>query len=162
MKKYLPFAIGLIVALASISFGQEATKPAASPSPKPKPAMSKAQIQKNLAATETKLWEAWKNKDPKPFKAWIAADVVGIGEQGITNKEALLKEIAAGGCEIKSFSLSNWKLTMVSSNVALLTYKGTADGTCGGTAIPPVWASSTYVQRAGKWWAISHQETPAK
>ena len=162
MKKYLPFAIGLIIALASISFGQEATKPAASPSPKPKPAMSKAQIQKNLAATETKLWEAWKNKDPKPFKAWLAADVVGIGEQGVTNKAALLKEIAAGGCEIKSFSLSNWKLTMVSSNVALLIYKGVADGTCGGTAIPTVWASSAYANRGGKWYAVSHQETPAK
>ena len=127
MKKYLPFAIGLIIALASISFGQEATKPAASPSPKPKPAMSKAQIQKNLAATEKKLWEAWKNKDPKPFKAWIAPDGIGIGEMGVNNKETLLKEIAAGGCEIKSFTLSDWKLTMISSSVALLTYKGVAD-----------------------------------
>src|SRR2546426_7657074 len=117
MKKYLPLAVTLLLVFAGAAIAQEATKPAANPaampSPKPKPAMSKAQIQKNLAATETKLWEAWKNKDPKPFKAWIAADAVGIGEQGVTNKETLLKEIAAGACEIKSFSLSNWKLTMV-------------------------------------------------
>ena len=162
MKKCLPFAIGLIIALAFVSLGQEATKATPSPSPKPKPAMSKAQIQKSLAATEKKLWEAWKNKDPKPFKAWIAADGIGISEMGVNNKEALLKEIAAGGCEIKSFTLSDWKLTMIASNVALLTYKGVADGTCGGMAIPTVWASSTYVLRGGKWWAFSHQETPAK
>jgi hypothetical protein len=41
-----------------------------------------------------------------------------------------------------------------------LTYKGVADGTCGGTAIPPVWASSIWVNRGGKWSAASHQETP--
>jgi len=34
--------------------------------PKPKPAMTKAQMLKKLSAMETKLWEAWKNKDVKP------------------------------------------------------------------------------------------------
>src|SRR2546427_4064928 len=123
MKKYLPFAIGLIIALASISFGQEATKPAPSPSPKPKPAMSKAQIQRNLVATEKKLWEAWKNKDVKPFKAMIAADGVGIGESGVHNKADLLKEVSSGACDIKSYDLSEFKVTMLNSGAALLTYK---------------------------------------
>lgn len=162
MKKYLPFAIGLIIALASISLGQEATKATPSPSPKPKPAMSKAQIQKNLVATEKKLWEAYKNKDTKPFKATIAADSIGVSENGVQSKADLLKEIASGGCDVKSFSLSDFKLTTLDSNAFVLTYKGVADGTCGGTAIPTVWASSVYVRRGGKWWALAHQETRAK
>src|SRR2546427_7682933 len=110
MKKYLPFAIGLIIALASISFGQEATKPAPSPSPKPKPAMSKAQIQRNLVATEKKLWEAWKNKDPKPFKATLAADSIMVGESGVSDKAAAVKEITEMPCEVKSYTLSDFKL----------------------------------------------------
>lgn len=162
MKKYLPLAVTLLLALASVVSAQDATKPTPEASPKPKPAMSKAQIQKNLVATEKKLWEAWKNKDPKPFKAWVAADSIGIGDQGTQNKAALLKDIAAGGCEVKSFELSEFKLTMIDSDAAVLTYKGTADGTCGGVPIPAAWASSTYVRRGGKWWAITHQETPAK
>src|SRR2546427_6667215 len=116
MKKYLPFAIGLIIALASISFGQEATKPAPSPSPKPKPAMSKAQIQSNLIATEKKLWEAWKNKDVKPFKVALATDAINVNDTGVDGKDATLKSIASSDCKVNSYSLSDFKLTMLSAD----------------------------------------------
>ncbi|MCU1267666.1 MAG: hypothetical protein JWM21_3984 [Acidobacteria bacterium] len=162
MKKYLPLVITLLLALASASLAQEATKPTPEPSPKPKPAMSKAQIQKSLIATEKKLWEAWKNKDSKPFKAWVAADSIGIGDQGIQGKAALLKDMAAGGCEVKSFELTDFKLTMIDSDAAVLTYKGSSDATCGGEATKPAWASTTFVRRGGKWLVITHQETIAK
>ena len=164
MKKYLPFAIVLLLALASISFGQEAAKAKATPSPTPKPhpAMSKAQLQKHLAATEKKLWEAWKNKDTKPFKSWISADGVIVGENGVQGKSDILKFVGESDCTVKSYELSDFKVTMLNSGAALLTYKGTADGTCGGTAVPPVWASTIYVNRGGKWLAFSHQETAAK
>lgn len=162
MKRYLPLAAVLLLALASVSFAQTTPAASPSPSPKPKPAMTKAQIQKSLIASETKLWEAFKNKDPKAFKATLTADSVGVGEMGVQSKADLLKEIASGGCEIKSYSLSNFKLTTIDGNVAVLTYKGVTDGTCGGTAIPTVWSSTVYVRRGGKWWAAAHQETPAK
>ena len=162
MKKYLPFAFTLLLTIASVSLGQEKPKPTASPSPAPKPAMSKAQIQKSLIVTEKKLWEAWKNKDAKPFKAILAADSISVGNSGVVNKAAVIKDITGPDCDVKSYDLSDYKLTMVSSNVALLTYKGSAEGTCGGAAIPTTWASSLYVNRGGKWYAFSHQETNAK
>ena len=160
MKKYLPLATLLLLALASISFAQ--TTPAASPSPSPKPAMTKAQILKKLSASETKLWEAWKNKDAKPFKASLSSDFVMIADSGVTGKNDTIKEVTTGPCEVKSVKLSDWKLAMLNSGTALLTYKGTADGTCAGTTLPPVWASSIWVNRGGKWSAASHQETPVK
>lgn len=160
MKRYLPLAALLLLAFASVSFAQPT--PSASPSPKPKPAMSKAQIQKTLIASEKKLWEAFKNKDPKPFKTTLSADSVGVGEMGVQSKADLLKEITSGGCDIKSFSLSDFKLTTIDGNAAVLTYKGVTEGTCGGKAIPTVWSSTVYVRRGGKWLAVAHQETPAK
>jgi len=163
MKKYLPFAFALLLALAAVSLGQT-PKPAASPSPspQPKPAMSKAQIQKSLIATEKKLWTAWKNKDPKPFKATLSADSVLVGESGVADKATAIKAITSMDCDVKSYALSDFKVAMASSTVALLSYKGTAEGTCSGTAIPPVWASSVYVNRGGKWYAFSHQESNTK
>ena len=124
--------------------------------------MSKAQIQRTLVATEKKLWEAWKNKDPKPFKATLAADSVMLGENGVSDKATAIKEITGMDCTVKSYTLSDFKLTMLSSTVALLTYKGTVDATCGGNAVPSVWSSSIYVNRGGKWYAMTHQETAAK
>lgn len=161
MKKYLPFAFTLLLALASVSLGQTPA-PSPSPSPKPKPAMSKAQIQKSLIATEKKLWEAWKNKDPKPFKATLAADSVMVGEQGVADKATSIAAITSVECNVKSYTLSDFKVSMANSTVALLSYKGTVVGTCGGVAIPSVWASSVYVNRGGKWYAFSHQESNAK
>jgi len=161
MKKCLPFGFALLLLAATVALGQE-SKPAASPSPAPKPAMSKAQIQRNLVAMEKKLWEAWKNKDPKPFRATVTNDSVGNGEMGPQNKTALVKAISENPCEVKSYTLSDWKMTMVDSDAALLTYKGTVDGTCAGQAIPTVWSSSLYVRRGGKWMAFFHQESNTK
>jgi Domain of unknown function (DUF4440) len=162
MKKYLPLVVTVLLACAAAAFAQDATKPTATPSPSPKPAMSKAQIQRSLVATEKKLWEAWKNKDPKPFRATLAADATMIGDSGTADKTTSIKEVTGMDCDVKSYSLSEFKLSLANSSVALLTYKGTAEGTCGGSAIPSVWASSLYVNRGGKWYAFSHQETPAK
>ena len=164
MKRYLPLAAILVMAFASVCFAQpQAT---ASPSPattaKPKPRMSKAQILKKLSANETALWNAWKNKDAKPFQMWLAADGVMVGDQGVGTKKEVTEMMPSMPCEVKSFTLSDWKLAMVDADAAVITYKGAAEGTCGGQAIPTVWASSLWVNRKGKWQAFSHQETPVK
>lgn len=161
MKRYLPLAALLLLALASISFAQT---PAASPSPSPaaKAAMSKTQIRSRLIATEKKLWEAWKNKDAKPFKATLSADSVMIGDSGVSGKNEAIKDLTSAPCEVKSYELSDFKVTFPSAGTALLTYKGKAEGTCGGAPIPATWASSLYVNRGGRWLAAAHQETPAK
>ena len=160
MKRHLPLAALCVLAFATFCFAQpEAT---ASPSPAPKPRMTKAQLMKKLSANENALWNAWKNKDVKPFNSMLAANAVMIGEQGVAGKKEVAGAMASMPCEVKSFTLSDWKLAMVDSNAALITYKGVADGTCAGTAIPPVWASSVWVNRGGKWLAFSHQETTAK
>jgi len=159
MKK-LSLAALCVLAYATFCFAQP--EPAASPSPSPKPRMSKAQLQKKLQANETALWNAWKNKDSKPFQTWLAPNAVLVGGEGVGAKADVVKELAAMPCEIKSFTLSDWKLTMVDLDAAFLTYKGVADGTCAGKPIPPVWASSLWVNRRGRWVAFSHQETDVR
>ena len=160
MKRYLPQAALLLLVLASISFAQ--TPPAASPSPAPKPAMSKAQIRSHIIATEKKLWEAWKNKDAKPFKANLSADSVMIGDSGVAGKNDAIKDLTNAPCEVKSYTLSDFKATFLSAGTVLLTYKGATEGTCAGAAIPTAWSSSVYVNRGGRWLVASHQETPVK
>jgi len=159
MKVRVVLAIVLTFVFTSIARSQE---PAPSPSPAPKPAMSRAQSQKVIIATEKKLWEAWKNKNIKLFKATLSADSVMIGDTGVANKTEALKALEVP-CEVKSYELSDLKVTFLNSSAALLTYKSTQDATCGGTQVPAtVWSSSAYVLRGGKWLAASHQETPAK
>ena len=160
MTKRLPLVIVLILFATSLAYAQETTP---SPSPSPKPGMTRAQSQRAIIATEKKLWEAWKNQDNKPFKANLANDGVMISDSGVTTKADIVKEMGSGGCEVKSYELSDIKVAFLNSSTAIITYKSTQDGTCGGQALPPAaWSSSVYVMRGGKWWAASHQETVAK
>ena len=162
MTKRLPLVIVLTLFFSALAYAQAPT-PSPSPSASPKPGMSKAQSQRAIIATEKKLWEAWKNKDMKPFKANLSADSIMIGNTGVSNKAAAIKDLESGGCEVKSYELSDIKVTFLNSSAALVTYKATQDATCGGEALPAaVWASSAYVMRGGKWLAASHQESPAK
>jgi len=156
MKKVILAAL-CVLAFTTFCFAQP--EAAASPSPSPKPRMTKAQLQKKLQANETALWNGWKNKDAKPFQTWLAPNGVMVGGEGVGTKADIVKMMPTMPCEVKSFTLSDWKMAMVDADAALLTYKGVADGTCGGKPIPTVWASSLWVNRRGKWMAFSHQET---
>jgi len=125
--------------------------------------MTKAQSQRAIIATEKKLWEGWKKKDFKPFKANLSADSILIGDTGVADKATAIKGLEDTPCEVKSYELSDIKVMFLNSSAAVITYKAAQDATCGGTQIPAaVWASSAYVMRGGKWLAASHQETPAK
>jgi len=162
MKKQLPIAVVVLLICAFATMGQQAT-PSPSASPAPKPAMTRAQSQRSIISTERKLWEAWKKADMKPFRSYLSTDSVMIGDSGVSNKSDSLKTMEGMKCEVKSYELSDIKVTFLNNDAAIMTYKAVQDGTCGGQAVPPtVWASSAYVKRGGKWWAASHQETPAK
>jgi Domain of unknown function (DUF4440) len=160
MKPRLPFVILLTLLFTSLSYAQEATP---APSPAPRPAMTRAQSQRIIIATEKKLWEAWKNKDFKVFKANLSGDSVMISDAGVSDKTKALKDLEAVPCDVKSYELSDLKVTFLNDSAAILTYKSTQDATCGGQQVPAtVWSSSAYVRRGGKWLAASHQETTAK
>ena len=163
MTTRLPLVIVLTLVFATFAHAQTTATTSPSPSPSPKPAMSRAQSQRAIIATERKLWEAWKNKDMKPFKANLSADAIMIGDTGVADKKTSLSAMEGMACEVKSYELMDLKVTFLSSSTAILTYKSTQDATCGGEAVPPtVWSSSVYVMRGGRWYAASHQETIAK
>ena len=159
MKK---LSLVLLLTLGCVSL-VHAQQPTASPSPAPKPAMSRAQSQKMIIATEQKLWNAWKSKDVKPFRANLTTDSVLVSENGVATKATILEQMGGSNCDVKSFALNDIKVAFLASNAAVITYKASEEGTCDGQALPAaVWASSVYVMRGGKWMAASHQETTAK
>src|SRR6185369_12895730 len=90
MKIRLPLVIVLTLVFASLVHAQNTATASPSQSPSPKPGMSRAQSQKMIIATEKKLWEAWKNKDMKAFRANLAADAIMIGDSGVADKKTAL------------------------------------------------------------------------
>ncbi len=146
MKK-LMMILMIAIGVSSVAFGQ--TK------------MSKDNsVKTQLIALEKQSWEEWKNKNGGFFQTLLTDEAVNVGVGGLSNKSQIVKSTSSD-CDVKSFSVDNFKVVMLDKNVALLTYAAIQDGVCGGRTIPAkVFASSVYVKRGGKWLNAFYQETP--
>ena len=66
-------------------------------------------------------------------------------------KADALKDWSGAYCDVKSISITDAAGTMVSPTVGILTFKATADGTCYGQEVGPVWGTSVYVKHGDVW-----------
>jgi hypothetical protein len=144
----------ILVATAAVALAQEP----------PKPASAQSDAQKTAAriiGIEQQFWEAMKNKDGKFFDANVSDDSSMIGYIGVLGKAAAIDLFFKMPCEVRSYTLTDFKVTFFTSETAFVTYKAATDGSCAGKAIPTVWASAVYVKRHEQWLKASHQETRA-
>jgi len=113
-----------------------------------------------LVARERQSWEAWKGRDGKFFQEFLSDDHVEVGFNGRTNKTSVVAGVGSPVCVVKSYAVDRFELTAFDANTALLTYHAEQDTTCGGRLVPsPVWVSSLYVRRDGKWLNAAYQQT---
>jgi len=147
MKKLI-MIMAIAIAASSAAFGQMKSK------------ATNNSVEAQLIALEKQSWEEWKNKNGTFFQTFLTDEAVNVGVGGLSNKSQIVKSTTSD-CEIKSFSVDNFKVVMLDKDAALLTYTAMQDGVCGGRTIPAkVLASSVYVKRGGKWLNAFYQETP--
>jgi uncharacterized protein (TIGR02246 family) len=119
-------------------------------------------VEAQIVALEKSAFEAWKNKDRKFFEEHMSEDGQYLDLNGVGGKAQYVKAIIDNDCKVTSYSLDNTKVTMLSNDVALLTYRYTHDVVCGGNPeASPLWATTMYVKRGGKWLIAFHQEIAA-
>ena len=114
-----------------------------------------------LMALEKSRYEAWMTKDAKFWGTFLSDKFVGYGSDGKLDKASATKEYTGTDCQIKSYALSGEKMKPLGNDAALLTYKSTIDGTCGGQKLPAInMAASVYVRDGTKWKRAFHAEAP--
>jgi ketosteroid isomerase-like protein len=121
----------------------------------------------SLMALDQKAWEAYKNKDGKYFEGFLGDNMISGTGQGSMSKADVVKMIAENKDEIKSFTLSEARVTPAGADVAVLTYKAVIDGTENGKPIPsPSTVATVFVRSGSDWKAVYHEEVavidPAK
>lgn len=120
--------------------------------------------EQQLTRNETALWTAWKNHDPKTYRALLTDDSVAIESYGtITRGKAqILQMVVSEYCKIRSFSVTDFTYQWIAPDVVVQTYSATITSTCGAHPLPEkVVATTTWVRRSGKWQTPFHQESPA-
>jgi Domain of unknown function (DUF4440) len=114
-----------------------------------------------LVTLEKSAYAAWKSKDAKFWDTFLSDKYVGWGSSGRLDKASATKEFTGADCAIKSYALSDEKVSPLGKGAALITYKITVDGICGGQEVPAnSWAASVYVRDGDKWKGAFHAEAP--
>jgi len=111
---------------------------------------------------ETKSWVAWQAHDAMFFEGFLSDDHVEVHGYGVAGKAAVVNGVRSAVCVVSRYSLSPLSLTAVASDSVLVTYRAEQDTLCGTAKVPsPVWATSLYVKRGGRWLNVLYQHTPA-
>ena len=151
------FVLGIALTLAAgPAFGQTAEKKTGSRS-----AMSKSAMTDALMAAEKGLLDSLAKHDASSFFALIAPGAWSVDETGVMNMDEFKKNWAQ--VKVESFTPSDMKVVPVDATSGIVTYKLDQKGSFNGEPFQPtVYASTTWVNRSGKWVAVFHQEsTPA-
>ena len=124
-----------------------------------------AQAEKTIIANERAVNEAFAKGNAAGFKALVAADGWAVDTvMGRAPVSDLIKDFAAITKELKlsAWDLSDSKVVWADATTAIHSYKWTGTGTDHGQPVlSPVWASTVWSRKDGKWTAIFHQESPA-
>jgi len=111
---------------------------------------------------EAQSWVAWKVHDAVFFEQFLADDHVEIHGYGIVGKSAVVEGVRSPACVVRSYSLGPLSVTVVAPDSLLVTYRAEQDTVCGTAQVPsPVWATSLYAKRAGRWVNVLYQHTPS-
>jgi hypothetical protein len=111
---------------------------------------------------EARSWVAWKAHDGAFFEQFLSDDHVEVHGYGVVGKAAVVEGVRSAGCVVESYSLGPLSVTTVAPDSILITYRAEQNTRCGSAKVPsPVWATSLYVRRAGKWLNVLYQHTPA-
>src|SRR5437868_2648279 len=123
------------------------------------PAASPATVaDATITDQEKKVWDAIKSKDYDALGNLLTDDFIYVSADGLQNKAEAIKGVK--DFNPTDYTFSDWKVTPIDKDAAIVTYKLTVKGTSGGQPIPdtPIRGGSVWVNRGGKWVAIFHQD----
>ena len=110
-----------------------------------------------LQEKEKAAWQAFKDKKPDDFKKLLSANVVAVYAEGMSDMQKELADMQKW--DMKSFAISDYKVTPQGSDTAIATYKVAVVGTYDGQDQSGTYnAASVWKKQKGKgeWQAIFH------
>jgi len=144
MKKYITCVIIAFFATVAVSIA----------APPDKDAM----MEKEKAA-----WQAFKDKKPDDFKKVVSAKFMGVYTEGMSDMQKELADMQKW--DMKSFAISDYKVTSYGSDTVISTYKVKVEGTYDAKDQSGTYnAASVWKKQKGEWQAIFHtnlKEAPA-
>ena len=106
---------------------------------------------------EKAAWQAFKDKKPDDFKKVVSPNLVAVYAEGMSDLQKELADMQKW--DMKSFAISDYKITSDESDTVVTTYKVTIEGAYDGKDQTGTYnAASVWKKQKGKgeWQAIFH------
>ena len=73
----------------------------------------------------------------------------------------MVESVRSPVCVVQSYTLGPLSVTPVAPDSILVTYRAEQETLCGSARVPsPVWATSLYAKRSGRWVNVLYQHSP--
>ena len=116
-----------------------------------------------LQEKENAAWQTFKDKKPDDFKKVVSANMIGVYAEGVADMQKTLADMQKW--DMKSFAISDYKVTPAGADTSIATYKVAIQGTYDGQDQSGTYnAASVWKKQKGQWQAIFHtsvKEAPA-
>jgi hypothetical protein len=123
---------------------------------------NRAAAEKQVLAAERAVNEAVAKGDMKTFHAIIAPDAVGVDMGGINKVNVPDFDKMMLQTKLTSWNIDGSQFLWINDAAVVHMYRWTGKGTFQGQPIPsPVWTSTLWTNKGGKWIGVFHQETAA-
>lgn len=140
MKKYMTYAVAVLFATTLVALGS------------PEAEM--------LQAKEKAAWQAFKDKKADDFKKLLSPDMVAVYSDGTFGLQHELDMMAK--MDVKSFALSDMKVTMTDADTAIVTGKVKVESSLDGKDMSGESHTATVWQKKdGDWRAVFHTDMKA-
>jgi hypothetical protein len=141
------------VVAASLCFGQESPSP--SPSATPFKTLRSATKEATIVKLEKSITDAYKNKQAKSFREYLAPEFSVVDAEGVKDADAEVAEMQK--TDLSNYSFADMKVALLSPKMAVATYKVTTQSTSSGRDTSGTYyAATVWNKRGGKWLAVLH------
>jgi hypothetical protein len=142
-----------LVGAASICVSQESPSP--SPSPSPFKTLRSATKEATIAKLEKSITDAFKNKQAKAFRDYLAPEFSAIDAEGVKDADAEIEYMKK--TDLSNYAFADMKVALLSPKMAVATYKVTIQSTTSGRDMSGTYyAATVWNKRVGKWLAVLH------
>lgn len=126
------------------------------------PRADDAGLAAQLIALEKQSWVAWQKQDASFWRSFLSDDHVELDMgAGAVGKKEVIGAIEAHACTVAGYTVDHFTMRRLDADTALLIYRAEQDTSCGGHKVPaPVWATTLYERRGGRWVNAYYSQTP--
>jgi ketosteroid isomerase-like protein len=155
MKRQFILCCFSLIAAAFICFGQESPSPSPSPSATPFKTIRSATKEALIVKLEKSVTDAFKNKQAKAFREYLAPEFSAIDAEGIKDVDAEIADMQK--TDLRDYSFADMKVTLANPKMAVATYKVNTQSTSSGRDTSgSYYAATVWNKRGGKWLAVLH------